>query len=159
MTAGSRTPDDVRLAFAAEYLRTGSPRQAAKSIGLAIRTGYDIADELDDDPKFAQRRARLHARALDRSESAVMLAIDVLSDRIENAVEILGGGKDKNGEERQVMVVDKSADYGRSIANLNDSLLKRRKLEDDVEARAKGNAVDATPVEVVIRVKQDDTAG
>lgn len=51
-----------------------------------------------------------------------------------------------------MMVVDKAADYGRSIASLNDSLLKRRKLEDDVDARNKGNSPEGGPVDVRIHV-------
>lgn len=93
MARGIETPDDKALEFAAEYLRTGSPTQAARKVGLPERTGHDIADRLDDDPAFAARRSRLHAKVLDRAEAAVIRAIDVLSDRIENATEILGGAK------------------------------------------------------------------
>lgn len=150
MAQGVPTPDDKKLEFAAEYLRTGSPAQAARKAGLPERTGYDLADRLDEDPGFTERRSRLHARVLDRAEAAVVRAIDVLSDRIENATEILGGGKD----DRPVTVVDKAADYGRSIASLNDSLLKRRKLEDDVAARDKGKGNEIGPVEVVVRMAQ-----
>ena len=146
MTQGSRTPDDKRLEFAAEYLRTGSPRQAARAVGLPSRTGYDLADELDENPDFAKRRAKLHARVLDRAESAVTHAIDILSERIESATELLGG---PDGE---MKVLDKSSDYGRSIASLNDSLMKRRKLEDDVEARTKVAGSEVGPVEVRITV-------
>lgn len=89
-------------------------------------------------------RGRLHTSALARAEAAVTRAIDVLSDRIENATELLGN------EDEGVRVLDKSADYGRAIASLNDSLLKRRKLEDDVAARQK-EAVQPGPLEVVIR--------
>jgi phage terminase small subunit len=140
---GSRTPDDVRLVFAEEFLRTGSPRQAAKKAGIPERTGRVIADELEASEDFAEARRRLHVHALARAEAAVMRSIDILSDRIENATELLGGA---DGE---VKVLDKAADYGRSIASLNDSLLKRRKLEDDIAAR-QGPAITG-PLEIVIR--------
>lgn len=146
---GSRTPDEKRIEFAAEYLRTGSPRQAAKKTGINERTAYDLAAELDEDPEFTKRRAALHARVLDRAEAAVERAIDILSERIENATEILGGD-DEGGP---MKVIDKAADYGRSIASLNDSLLKRRKIEDDALARLKGsNPEGGGAVEVIVRM-------
>jgi phage terminase small subunit len=143
MAQGKPTPDDVRRKFAEEFLRTGSPRQASKLAGIPERTGNDLAWELEEDPDFTAARRRLHAHALARAEAAVMRSIDVLSDRIENATELLGGA---DGE---VKVLDKAADYGRSIASLNDSLLKRRKLEDDIAAR-QGPAITG-PLEIVIR--------
>jgi hypothetical protein len=145
MTQGSRTPDNKRIEFAAEYLKCGSPRQAAKKCGIVERTGYDIAYELDVDPEFAERRKRLRASALDRAEAAVFKALDILSERIESAQEILGG---PDGE---MKVLDKAADYGKSIASLNDSLLRRQKLDDDKAARSAGaDAMGA--VEVVVRM-------
>lgn len=140
---GSRTPDDVRLVFTEEFLRTGSVRQAAKKAGLNERTANGIAWELEEDPEFTEARRRLHKHALARAEAAVMRSIDILSDRIENATELLGGA---DGE---VKVLDKAADYGRSIASLNDSLLKRRKLEDDIAARQ--GPASTGPLEIVIR--------
>jgi hypothetical protein len=102
-------------------------------VGIPERTGNDLANELDDDLEFAERRRRLHARALDRAESMVMRALGVLSERIENATELLGG----DDPDAPLKVVDKSADYGRSIAALNDSLMKRRKIEHDMKPENK----------------------
>lgn len=146
MAQGVPTSDEKKLEFAEAYLRLGFPAQAARKVGIPERTGYALADVLDEDPEFAERRRRLHAKALDRAEAAVMRSIDVLSDRLENATELLGGG-----EGEPMKVLDKSADYGRSIAALNDSLMKRRKIEDDI-ARGRGPQSEGGPVEVVIRV-------
>jgi hypothetical protein len=138
------TPDDQRAIFAEEFLRTGSPKQASRAAKIPERTGYRLANELEEDAEFMAARGRLHTTALARAEAAVIRSIDVLSDRIENATELLGN------EDEGVKVLDKSADYGRAIASLNDSLLKRRKLEDDVAARQK-EAAPPGPLEVVIR--------
>jgi len=144
MAGTGQTTDDKRLVFAEEFLRTGSVRQAARKAEIPERTAHRIADELEEDSEFLAARGRLHKNALARAEAAVTKAIDVLSDRIENATELLGN------EDEGIKVLDKSADYGRAIASLNDSLLKRRKLEDDVAARQKEVAAPG-PLEVVIR--------
>jgi phage terminase small subunit len=140
---GSKTSEDAKLLFAEEFLRTGSVRQAAKKAGISERTGHTLANELEASAEFAEARRRLHKHALDRAEAAVMRSIDILSERIESATELLGGA---DGE---VKVIDKAADYGKSIASLNDSLLKRRKLEDDI-ANRQGPATTG-PLEIVIR--------
>lgn len=143
MARGSRTPDKVRLVFAEEFLRTGSPRQSSRKANIPERTGNDLARELENDPTFTAARQLLHKHALDRAEAAIMRSLDVLSERIENATEILGG---PDGETK---VLDKSADYGKAIASLSDSLLKRRKLEDDI--RRNDSPTSAGPLEVVIK--------
>lgn len=146
MAGNGPTPDDKRLIFEEEFLRTGSPRQASRAAGIPERTGNRIARELEEDPRFLAARDHLHKVALARAEAAVVKAIDVLSDRLENATELLGN------EDEGVRVLDKSADYGRAIAALNDSLLKRRKIEDDVAARLKDNdALGSGPLEIVFR--------
>jgi hypothetical protein len=142
-TQGSRTSEGDRIAFAEEFLRTGSVRGSSKKIGCAESTGHILARELEEDEVFLEARRRLHKHALDRAEAAVMRSIDVLSDRIENATELLGGA---DGE---VKVVDKAADYGKAISSLNDSLLKRRKLEDDIANRL--GPQQSGPLEIVIR--------
>lgn len=143
------TPEDKQLVFAEEFLRTGSASQASKKAGIPDRTGRRIAERLEEDSDFLAARDRLHKHALARAEAAVMRSIDVLSDRLENATELLGN------EEQGIKVVDKSADYGRAIASLNDSLLKRRKIEDDIAARLKGPTDNAGPVEVVIKMARE----
>jgi hypothetical protein len=147
------TPDDVRLKFEEEFLKTGSARRAATVAGIPERTGRGLAEKLEEDPDFLAARRRLHLHALDRAEAAVMRSIDLLAERIENGPTIVPGD-----DKRPPVIFDKSADNGKAVAALTDSLLRRRKMEDDVEARAKESAHDTSPVEVVIRVKQDEPA-
>jgi hypothetical protein len=149
MTQGSRTPDDVRINFAAEYLKTGSYRRSAEKVKIPERTGWDLARELDEDPEFTDRRRKLHARVLDRAEACVERSIELLADRLENAQETFAG---PDGE---VKVIDKSADYGKAIASLNDSLLRRAKIEFD--ARPK-DTPQTSELKVIIQTTPvDDT--
>lgn len=82
MPNGQKTPDDMVAKFRAEYLRLGNASEAARQVGIAERTGRDLAKQADADELFAEARRALYAGALDEVEALMLDCVRIAAERV-----------------------------------------------------------------------------
>jgi len=82
MASGSRTPEDTRTAFRAEYLRIRNASAAARAVNIPESTGRKLAGELDEDPEFVEACRLLRARALPFAEDVVRRGLEHALDEM-----------------------------------------------------------------------------
>lgn len=140
MPAG--VPTDQRLVdeFRALYIVGGSVPGAAKEVGLAMRTAYDIAERLEADPSFARDRRKIQTCALERLVSMRMRVAEGSLERFE------GDDVDVQEHGENVTVIDKRPDYGRLVLEAERSAHHLAK----VTANADDGVTHKGPVTLIV---------
>lgn len=136
---GSRTPDDVRARFRAEYLISGNASASARKVGLPESTGRDLAQQLCEEPDFVEARRKLRANAL---EELVAMRMQVARLALKRARKKKA---DEYAFESGGAVIDKRPDWAKLVLD----------AEKNAHALAKVESADSgqgTPQQVEIHV-------
>lgn len=138
---GSRTPEEVRARFRAEYLISGNASASARKVGIPESTGRDIAAELCEEPDFVEARRKLRTNALD----------ELVAMRMQVARLALKRAKKPKADEYHFgeggAVIDKRPDWAKLVLD----------AEKNAHALAKAETPQADkPTEVHITVSGPD---
>jgi hypothetical protein len=82
VSRGSNTSAEKINEFRAEYIRLGSARAAARSVGIPESTGVDMARAANGDPDFVRVRSEIAREALNEVESLMMDALRIVQARV-----------------------------------------------------------------------------
>lgn len=124
MTRGAPTPTDIEAKFRAHYLTTLNAAASARAVGLAERTGADIAQEIRKEPEFAAYRRELRARELDE---LVEMRMDLARHAREKAkaeeADVYPSGEG-------LTVVDKRPEWAKVLLDSEKNAHNLAKIED-----------------------------
>lgn len=138
---GRKVPLDVRRAFAAEFLKTGSITASCRIAGgLPWRTGFDLSKEVEKEPGFAEARRHLRENNLARVEAMLLKAAETASERAEREGMLVGGSDKGPG-----IWVEKAPEYQRNLVDTYKAISMNRKGD--------APATNSEPVQVEITVK------
>lgn len=137
---GSAVPDDIRLKFAEEFLRTGNITESARKVKLPRTTCAEFAKVLEADPSFVEARRALLTHTLERAEVMATQLLELTSSRAKKKPRELPVG------EGGIVIHDKSPDYVRAFTDLYRAAQQHAKLKLDQDPNKK-----TEPVEIVFR--------
>jgi hypothetical protein len=146
MAHGSRVPDDVRLKFAEEFLRTGNASASARKVGIPKTTGTDLAKELEGNEEFVQARASLLTHVLARAESMASELLELTASRAKRKPRELPMG------EGGITIHDKSPDYVRAFSDLYRAVQQHAKHKLD----SNQNKSKIGPVTISFQIDGDE---
>lgn len=121
MARGVPTTNEQKDAFAAEYLRCGVVSVAARKVELPVRTAQDLAEALNADPVFAERRQAHRARILEAVTDSVMSLVELGTARAHDHAPI----------ETEMGYSDVGAPYLKAVADLGRTAEKLARLASE----------------------------
>lgn len=138
MTRGSKTPDDIEAKFRAKYLLSGNAAAAAREVGIADGTGYDLAKKAQANPSFQEARAALYAQALGDVELMMLEVVQIARQRVEDSNEL--------------DMQDPRPQYAAQVVGAYKALMVHRKIQAELERDAKEQ-----PAQVIVNIKTKES--
>lgn len=135
--------DEQREEFRASYLLTGNASLSARQVGINERTARDLANQLVEDPSFANDRRKLRAEFMDECINARMRVMRLAEERV--FAEDANIYTDANGG---ITVIDKRKDWADVVLASEKNAHNLAKLETFEKMNSGQSAPAKTEVHV-----------